>query len=164
MSRLQSVMLPVLLLVLTNVSPAGDRDFDAVVRAIESHFQTQRTHIPMMGLVKFVVRVGRPSGVKQLDLAIFEDLHSADTDGLDELVRRAAGGRWRPMVSARSSRDNDATFVYWQDDSKDWTLLVATFEPDEATLVKLKVDAKTLAHMLAEPTEIHRTLQTREDH
>jgi hypothetical protein len=130
---------------------AGDPDFDAVVRGIESTFQTRRTHIPLFGVAKFFVKVSRPGGAKQLDLAIFEDLkiERSRLQDLDDTVRKAAGERWSPMVRVRS-REEWVTIYARPDGKKDMHLLIATVEPGEATVIRLKVDAAELARMIDE--------------
>lgn len=128
---------------------AGDRDFDAVVKSIEMNFQTKRTHIPLFGVAKFFVKVSRPGGAKQLDLAIFEDLkiERSRLQDLDDTVRKAAGERWSPMVRVRSHEE--WVTIYARPDGKnDMHLLIATVEPGEATVIRLKVDAAELARMI----------------
>ncbi|HWR51022.1 MAG TPA: hypothetical protein VN428_07935 [Bryobacteraceae bacterium] len=130
---------------------AGDRDFDAVVQSIESTFQTRRTSIPLFGVAKFFVKISRPGGAKQLDLAIFEDLHIGRSrlQELDQTVREAAGERWSPMIRVRD-RQEWVTIYARPDGKKDMALLIATVEPGEATVIRLKVDAAALARMIDE--------------
>lgn len=161
MARLAAAVLVVLLFA-ANLCPAGDRDFDAVVREFETQFQTRRTHIPMLGLAKFVVRVARPEGVKQLDLAIFEDFHAPDGSDFDAIVRHAAGSRWQRIVAVRSRADRERTYVYARTAGKDWNLLVATLEENDATLVRVKVNPDQLARMLCEPEHMASSIGSRE--
>jgi hypothetical protein len=128
---------------------AGDSDFKAVVRSIESNFDARRMRIPLFGVAKFFINVARPAGVRSLDLAIFEDLHIPATrfQDLDDAVRKAAGGRWQPMVRVRER--NEWVCIYARPEGKnDMRLLIATIEPDETVLVHVKVRPEKLARML----------------
>ena len=65
-------MRPACLALLISVSAAGaDREFDRVVKAIESHYGTSRLHIPLMGVANFAVKVGRPAGASGFKIAVF---------------------------------------------------------------------------------------------
>lgn len=164
MRSLRAAALPAVFLVLSSPLPAADPDFNAIVEGIESHYGVKRLHIPLLGVVNFFVKVTRPQGVKQLNLAVFEDLNYPPADGsqFDALVRNAVGGRWEPLVVARSRRDNEWTYIYSSATKHDWKLLVATFEPSEATVVQLKVNPAKLARMLAEPEHMGRSLGTKD--
>ena len=54
--------------------PAGDREFDAIVRRVETRCDTRHTRIPFFGLANFVVKVVHPAGASDLKLAVFEDI------------------------------------------------------------------------------------------
>jgi hypothetical protein len=130
---------------------AGDGDFKAVVRSIESNFGARRMRIPMFGFARFFINVARPAGVRNLDLAIFENLHISSNrfQDLDDAVRGAAGGRWQPMVRVRER--NEWVCIYARPDGKnDMRLLIATIEQDETVLVHVKVRPETLARILDE--------------
>lgn len=141
---------------LAPAAPAADADFDALVRGIESHYGTKRLHIPLFGVAKFFVRVARPEGVKQLDLAIFEEIHYTQPDEreFDELVRNAVGGRWRPMVRVRSRADNERTYIYAREEGGDVRMMIANFEPSEAVVIQYRVSTRTLLAMLDHPDRI----------
>lgn len=150
------IALMALCLGLAPAAPGADADFNALVRGIESHYGTKRLHIPLFGVAKLFVRVARPEGVKQLDLAIFEEIHYArpDEQEFDELVRKAVGERWRPMVRVRSRADNEWTYIYAQEAGGDVRMLIATFEPSEAVVIQYRVSTRTLLAMLDHPDRI----------
>ncbi len=128
----------------------GDGHFEAVVRNVESQFGVRKMRIPLFGVVKFFVRAARPVGVKQLDVAIFEDLRlsRSDMEDFDAAVTSALGGAWRPMVRVRER--GETTCIYAQPDGKDLKLLVATTGHDDTVLVEVKVNPERLARMLDE--------------
>ncbi len=149
---MRALLAGILLLGLVPPAPAaGDGDFNAVVRSIESNFGARRMRIPLFGVAKFFVKVARPHGVRQLDLAIFEDLSISQSrlQHLDSAVRAAAGDRWLPMVRVRSHEDWVCIYAR-PEGKKDLRLLIATVEPDETVLVQVKVRPEVLARTLNE--------------
>lgn len=157
MSRPGLLALPALLLALP-AAAAGDADFKALVRGIETRYQVTRTRIPLFGVVKFFVNVSRPHGVKQFDLAVFEDVNFGEPDEreFDTLVREAVGGNWRPMVRVRSRAPNEWTYVYVKEAGRDTRMMIATFEPGEAVVMQYKVNTRKLMEMLVRPERIGR--------
>ncbi len=149
---MRTLLAAVLLIVVAGPAPAsGDRDFDAVVRSVESNFQTRRMRIPLFGVAKFFVKIARPSGVRQLDMAIFEDLQISPSrlQDFDDTVRAAAGERWTPMIRIRERHEWVCIYAR-PEGKKDMRLLIATIEPDETVLVQVKVRPDVLAQMLDE--------------
>ncbi len=150
--------LPALLLAFPVAALAADVDFQALVNGIETRFNTKRMRIPLFGVAKFFVKVSRPHGVKQFDMAVFEDARFGPLDEreLDEFVRRTVSENWRPMVRVRSRGSNEWTCVYAKEAGRDIRLLIATFEPSEAVVMQYKVNAQRLMEMLARPERIGR--------
>jgi hypothetical protein len=148
-------------LALAAAAPAGDRDFDAVVRGIESHYGIKRASIPMFGPVRLIVKVARPSGVQQLDMALFEKAprEAPDAGDIDSVVERAVSQRWRPVVRIRS-RDGESSYVYYREDGRNFRLLVACFDGDEAGVVQLSVPPDKLAEWLREPAALNGRLSS----
>ncbi len=135
-----------LLLVAALLAPAawaGDRDFDALVRGVESSFGIRRTHIPMLGAMTFA---------KQLDLAVFEEAKCVppDAERFDQIMRTATGGRWTPLIRTRS-RGKESIYIYVRPEGDDVKMIVATFEPDEVVIVHLKVSPEELLASLNDP-------------
>jgi hypothetical protein len=147
--------LVVLLLVSMGAGFAGDWEFDHVVNAIESHYGTQRTHIPFLGLASFVVNVARPAGASGFKLAVFENLRSApgyrDRADLDRFMDGLSGGGLHRVVCARSRRDGEATYIYVGEVGSSTKMLIATFERDEATVIQVKVNIETLLKTIEAP-------------
>ena len=134
---------------------AADREFKDVVETISEEFHTSPTHIPLFGLVNVVTFVARPAGTKHIDLAVFEHLDAGDRDGRDiaQTIQRAVGQAWKPFVRTISTHGGHAetVFVYIRPDGHDCKFLVVSIEPDEATVVQLKLNPDSLAKWLASP-------------
>ncbi len=147
------------LLVAAASAPAADRDFKAVVGGIESQLGIRRMHIPLFGVVMFFAKVAaRGEGVKQLDLAVFDEIDYTRPDAarFDAIVRSAVSDRWTPFVRVRSNRDNESTFIYLRPDGKDWRMLVASFEAHDAAVIQLKLTPEALLRDFDHPAHAGR--------
>ena len=118
----------------------GDSEFDHVVKAIEVHYHTKRTHIPFLGVANLVVKVAHPAGASEFKLAVFDDLKAIDDRDereLDQFMQRvffqppaSAGARTLPAAMA------NAIYIYADDDeARSTRMLIATFQRDQATVV-----------------------------
>lgn len=131
------------LVALSFPAAAGDRDFNAVVRSVERNLHVHRTHIPLFGLAKFLVRVSHPAGARQLDMAIFEDvrLEEHSIQRLDTAIRSAIDGHWTPMIRARER--GEWTVIYARPDgAKHLRMLIASVDSHDAVVVQLEVNAE----------------------
>jgi hypothetical protein len=133
----------------------GDAEFERIVKAIESHYDTQRTHIPFMGMANFVVKVAHPEGASGFKLAVFEDLKSqggGEWTERDHFMDSLASSRLHPLVRTHSRRDGEATYIFMNPESKRARILIATFQRDEATVIEVKADVDKLLSSLDEPS------------
>jgi hypothetical protein len=133
---------------------AGDDEFDAIANHIMATYGGKRVRIPFLGLANFAVKIIRPAGVKNFKLATFEQLSTPDPD-LDnrfgDAVRQVLSKDWRPLVRVRSRRSNEHTLIYAREAGKDLKLMIVTLEPREATLIRVKLDPRTLAKWMENP-------------
>jgi hypothetical protein len=128
---------------------AADRDFDRVVKAIESHYGVRQTHVPLMGVANFFVKVARPAGASSFHLALFDHL-DADAPDRDEFLDHVDTGRLHPFVRARA-RDGEATYILAGDAGKSTRLLIATFSRDSATVIQVRVTPAALRRTIEHP-------------
>jgi hypothetical protein len=138
----------------TRPAEAGDREFDAVVRRIETTYKTKRVRVPLTGLARLAVRIARPEGVKSFKLAAFENLSAPDpieAARLGEVLRNSLDAAWRPLARVRSRGGGEQTFVYLREDGRDVRLMVVSVEPAEATVVRVRVGRETLARWMNDP-------------
>ena len=136
---------------------AADREFRDIVRAISDEFHTQPLHIPFFGLVNFVTFVARPAGTRHIDLAVFENLNTADRCGRDiaQAIRNSVRGDWQPFVQVHSHRKGaeEVVFIWMRPEGRDCNILVTTVEPKEATVVQLKLNPDALQKWLVQPRD-----------
>ena len=138
----------------------ADRDFDRLVKAVESHLGAKRTHIPLLGVANFFVKTARPEGVAGFKLAVFEDMRPLaweDGRALDRIMAEASAGL-HPLVRVRSKLDREWTYIYIGDAGKMSTMLIATFERREATIVEVKLSMSVLLKALESPREAGKSL------
>ncbi len=137
--------------------PAVDRDFKDIVDAISAEFRTSPTRIPLFGLVNGFMFMARPAGARHIDLAVFENLDHNKRRGRDlrEVVRDAVGRGWAPFIQVRSRHGDgeELVMVYMRPEGKNCRLLVTSIEPDEATVVQLKLNAEALRRWIETPRD-----------
>jgi hypothetical protein len=142
-----------LLLAASAAAFGADRQFDRLVSAVEARFGARQTHIPLMGVANFFVKVARPEGAAGFRLAVFEDLKfDADGDGaaLDRIMASASEGL-HPLVRVRSRRDREWTYIYTGDVGKITKMLIATFGSGEATVMEVQLSMDAMVRALGEP-------------
>jgi hypothetical protein len=157
--------LTALLLMAGTAAFAGDAEFGQIVHAIETHYGTQRTHIPFMGVANLFVKVRRPEGASSFKLAVFEDLKSSP--GYREWVELdrfmdSLPGELRPLVRVHSRHAEESTYIFAGPAGKSTKMLLATFERDEATVIEVKVNMDTLLKSLEDPEQAHQILGVRD--
>lgn len=126
-------------------------DFGHIVRHIETRYHVHRQHRIVLGFAGLVVKVWHVAGVKSLKVALFEDQQfagSATDRDLDEIIQRAGGNGWQPMVRSYSRRTGEHTFIYAKDLGKDLQLLVVNVEPNEAVVAQVKVNPDRLFQVI----------------
>lgn len=129
-----------------------DREFDGLVRSIETRYQVRHTRIPFMGLVNAVLFVARPAGASGLKLAVFENaslLHRADD--FHSIVQAALGPQWRPFIEVRSQRENEYNMIYSRIDGKRMHLLIATLEQNEVSVIRCRLSTGALKNWVYRP-------------
>lgn len=132
----------------------GD-DFGNIVHHIEARYQVHRNHRFILGVAGLAVKVWHVAGVKNVKIALFENqrLRNSGMDReLDEIVARAGGNGWQPMVRSYSRRSGEHTFIYAKDagsgKNEDLQLLVVSVQPSEAVVVQVKVNPDKLFQVI----------------
>lgn len=149
------VRLLALLLAAASATYAGESEFDRIVQAIESHYGTTRTHIPLMGMANLFVKVARPAGTSGFKLAVFENLGSSPSYGrraeLDQFMRGLSGSGLHPLVRTHSRANSESTYIYAGEAGRSTKMLIATFQRNEATVIEVHVNMDTLLKMVESP-------------
>ena len=155
------------LLMVSTAAFGGDAALDRMVKAIESHYGTQRTHIPLMGVANLFVKVRHPAGAGSFKLAVFEDLKSSPGSGewkaRDRFMDTLSPGGLSPLVRVHSRHGEESTHIFVGPAGRSTTMLIANFERDEATVVQVKVSTKMLLRSLEDPEHAEDTLGVTHD-
>lgn len=145
----RAVALALAVAVVPAVASAGDKEFDAVVRHIQTQYHAKKQgSIPF--LARMVLKVAHPAGVKSFKLTTLEQISGVDGNaGLDAVVREHLADDWRPLVRVYSRKERTQTYVYLRDRGNDVEIFVVAVDDEEATVVKAKVDVDSVAEFLA---------------
>jgi len=150
-----SPRLPALFLAASVAALGAGHEFDDIVKAIERHYGTRRTHIPLMGVANLVTKVARPAGTSGFKLAIFEDLRDRGDDDapweLDQFMSGLSHNGLHPMVRAHSRHGAEATYIYTGDVGRSTKIFIATFERNQATVIEVNVTMDVLLQLLQSP-------------
>jgi hypothetical protein len=133
---------------------AADRDFDRAVNAIGKYYGVKPSHIPLIGMANFFLKVARPAGTSGLQIANFDNLPDRGSDNpaeLDHLISDIGHGDLHPLVVTHSRRDGESSYILAGELGKSSRLLIVTFEPREATVVEVNVNMDALLKMIAKP-------------
>jgi hypothetical protein len=142
----------------------AQNEFDRVVSAVEHHYGVKRTHIPLLGMANFIVKVAHPAGTSGFKLAVFEDLPAVEDQGdLDRLMDEICVGRLHPMIVTRERHRGESTYILTGEFGKSTRIFVASFEPHEATVIEVTVNFDTLLKMIGSPENAHRMFQGSRD-
>ena len=140
---------------------ASDHDFNAAVATIETTYHLHRQHIPMVGLVSLCTHVATGGAVKGIRIAQFDDgsILPPHAD-LPSLLQGTLGASWSLVVDTRSSGEQDA--IYARPHGQRMTLLVASYDHGDFSVVRVDLNAAQLARWMDDPidhTRHHHPLQ-----
>jgi len=154
----------IMALVMASLAFGSEKQFDRLVHAIETHYGTHRTNIPLMGVANFFVKVAHPEGASSFKLAIFENLKTADHDWAerDRFIESFSDGL-HPLVRVHSSASSESTYILAGPVGKSTEMLIATFEAGEATVIQVRVDTSTLLESIQDPQHAGNRLRAREE-
>jgi hypothetical protein len=136
-----------------STASAKDPAFDAITRHLKSQYKAKKRGIPFMGLARFAVKLIHPAGVKNIKVAIFEELDHVPAAGNNELnaiMRNALSAEWQPLVRIRS-RDGEQMYVYATEDSKSVNLMVVNIDGSDAVVARVQLSPERLKEFLENP-------------
>jgi hypothetical protein len=125
-------------------------DFASLARAIDRQAGVKRIWIPFLGVARFAVRMVRPEGVHDFQLATFEGADDVSPEALRNIMRAKAGAGFVPIVQVWSKKSNEWSFIYAKPSGKEGRLELMILAHDDAdtVLVRLDVDANVIAREL----------------
>lgn len=132
----------------------NDRDFNTLVKTIETQYGVRHTRIPLLGFATFCLRVAGTPGGAGLKIAVFNDAlngKAVSADAFEQSVETAMGNRWHPLVRARSREDQSVTAVYTNPDAKELQVMIVTLNGTDATIVQTKLKTSQVWNWIREP-------------
>jgi len=143
----------VMFLLMTGAAWSADWEFDRVVHAVEHQYGVGHTHIPLMGVANFFVKVARPGGATGFKLAVFENLDHdrQDFDDLDRFMDGISQGGMHRLLRLHSNDSGEATYIYLGGIGHTTKMLLVTFERHEATVLQVNLNFEALMRMLSDP-------------
>jgi len=133
-------------------------DFNDIVRAIDDHRGVKKIWMPGIGLARFLVWMVRPKGVRDFQIAVFEGAAALDPYELQGMMRAKVGPGFAPLVQVRSRKSREWTFIYARPrpNSDRIELVVLTQDDSDTVLVRVDVNADSIARELHEPRNVRR--------
>jgi hypothetical protein len=156
--RIAVVLLGICGLLLTPPRAKAD-DFGRIVKVIEAEYHVHRNYRFLMSLAGVVIKCSHVGGAKVFKAALFENQHldASELDSrLDEVVERASGSGWRPLVKSVSRHSGDHDYIYARTRGANLDLLVVSVEPSEAVVVQVKINPSKLCEFINEHTRDER--------
>lgn len=130
-----------------------NRDFDAVVSALEQHYSLRAERVPMMGFVSFCAHVWSVGGVKSMRIAEFDNLPqtaTGDPAQLEQLVTNTLGSDWQRMIMDRNA-NGSVSLIFVRPDGNNMRMLIADYDNGELDLVRLEMNPARMEHWIRDP-------------
>ncbi len=158
MLRSKKIIIPLflLLLVFTFAVPpatAKDKEYEAIIRHLQTNYQAQKVKIPFMWLARFAVRIIKPAGVKSFSFTMFENLKFSRSTLDEEMqlaMRNFLSPDWLPILRVRS-RTEEQVYMYIREDGKNVKVMLVTINKDEAAVIKATFNPEKLAEFINNP-------------
>jgi hypothetical protein len=134
-------------------APAFADEFGDIVHHIEVRCHAHRNYRFLMAFAGFSVKLWQGTGVKDVQIAYFENqsLFQANPDTeLEDIMRTVGTAGWQPLVKNYSRRTGEHSYIYAHPAGKDMKLLVVHVEHNEAEVVELKIDPNKLERFIDE--------------
>jgi hypothetical protein len=107
-----------------------------------------------MGLLSFAANRFNLHGVKNLKLAIFEDVDSSRTPSareFDAFLQGLVGSSYQPFVRVFDNHSGEQTFIYVRECDKNYDMLIVSLERTEAVIIKMRVDPDAMGDWVDDP-------------
>jgi hypothetical protein len=132
-------------------------DFRSLAKAIDSKAGVKRIWIPFLGVARFAVAMVQPKGVRDFQLATFQGTDNLDPLELQSLMREKIGAGFAPLVQVWSKKQGkkEWSFIYAKPhENNRIELVILAQDGEDATLVRVDVDADIIARELHEPRNV----------
>jgi hypothetical protein len=133
---------------------AGDREFNSVVSTVETQYGVHKMHIPLLGFASFCLKVAGTPGASGLKVAVFQHMprpRGSSDQEFEQRVTSSLGPEWQRFVRVRSHAENEFTIIYTNAAEKDLRMMIVALQPDDATVVQVKLKSSDLKRWIDDP-------------
>jgi hypothetical protein len=133
---------------------AGDREFKSVVSTVEAQYGVHQMHIPLLGFATFCLKVAGTPGASGLKVAVFQHMprpRGSSDQEFEQKVTGTLGPEWQRFVRVRSQSENQFTIIYMNAADKDLKMMIVALQPDDATVVQVKLKSSDLKRWIDDP-------------
>jgi hypothetical protein len=149
--------LAILLCALPPNASARDREFSAVVQAVENTYHARQNYRFVTWFAGVATKVARPEGVNYLRMALFADqsfFPRRNDANFEGAIASALAKDWQPLVRVWSKRDSERTHIYARENGNEVNLIIITVEDNEAVVMEVKMSARKFAEKMNEPARL----------
>jgi VWFA-related protein len=136
--------------VATSVSAQSD-PYKTMVKHLKKRYNAKQMRLPfVIGLASFGARIYTKGAVKGLKVAIFKEQNFTEPikDPGFESVFRSFDTSWMPMIRFYSRKQLQRTYLYAKEAGKDFQIMVAALQADNAVVLSVKVNPVQLAKFI----------------
>ena len=151
----------------TAAARAGEPEYDAAVKLVETYYKAKHRGIPWyaratVGAAKIVSSdVRRVARYANARVAVFEDQDFTSRGAGGEfhslLRERLRPGRWSNLLSVRGTEEGQV-YTFTKGDGNKFKVLIAVIEPRDAVVLQVDLNAEEFAKLIANPEEQSRSL------
>ena len=125
--------------------------YQSVINHLKKRYNAKQMRLPLIiGLASFGARMYTGGAVKGLKVAIFKEQNFTETikDPGFESVFRTFDTSWMPMIRFYSRKQIQRTYLYAKEVGKDYQIMIATLQPDNAVVLTAKLNPAQLAKFI----------------
>lgn len=144
------VIILILSFVAVGVSAKPD-PYKLMVNHLKKRYNAKQMRLPfVIGLASFGARIYTRGAVKGLKVAIFKEQNFTETikDPGFESIFRTFDASWTPMIRSYSRKQLQRTYLYAKEVGKDFQIMVAALQPDNAVVLTVKLNPAALARFI----------------
>ena len=133
---------------------AGDREFNSVVTTVETQYGVHRMHIPLLGFATFCLKMAGTPGTSDVKIAVFQHMprpRGSSDQEFEQRVTSSLGSEWLRFVRVRSNQGGQLTIIYTNAAEKDLKMMIVALQPDDATVVQVKLKSSDLKRWIDDP-------------
>ena len=130
---------------------AADHDFDSTVHGVENRYSAHAQEIPLMGFASLCARVATHNGVKDMQIADFENIPDLDPMEFSTFLQSSLGDRWQPFVTSLEMKDDNQSIIYVRPEGRAMRMLIADYSHGQLSLVRMELDGTALSKWVKNP-------------